>query len=27
MDLDQLRMFMQHYEKALRGYTYLKGPE
>lgn len=27
MDLDQLRMFMQHYEKALRGYTYLKGPD
>ncbi|MCA9613807.1 MAG: arginine decarboxylase, partial [Myxococcales bacterium] len=27
MDLEQLRMFMQHYEKALRGYTYLKGPE
>ena len=25
MTLEQLRMFMAHYEEALRGYTYLKG--
>ena len=25
MTLDQLRAFMTHYDKSLRGYTYLKG--
>ena len=25
MSLDQLRAFMAHYDKSLRGYTYLKG--
>ena len=25
MTIEQLRMFMRHYEKSLRGYTYLKG--
>ena len=27
MSLDQLRLFMAHYEQSLRGYTYLKGDE